>query len=1215
MKKNMKKQLLDSFVRLFLFGVALLYATNVKSQCSATIQSGTNPVCAGTGITVPVLLTGQPPYTFTYQINGVQQQPVVTSSTNYQLQTGTLFTNSVITLLGMTDGTGCQGTVSGSASILVSNLQLNFSITHVSCHGANDGAVTTLVTGGSPPYSYLWSNGSTAHLSGVPAGVYSVTVVDANGCTASSDVTIIEPAAVVIIPSVQVSSCTGSDGAIEIDLLGGSLPYSILWSNGSTNQFIDNLTSGTYTATVTDANGCTVSQSIIVGPFGLDIQSSVHDCATDFDLTVTGGTGPFTYQWSNGAATEDVTGLGGGLYTVIVTDAGSCSAVISATAQAFQPVTAHITVNSTACNGGLTAQITGWPNFSTNFEWSNGNTGQVLTNIPAGTYTVTATAGNSCTATASITTTEFLTNAGMTLTASVTNVTCFGDNNGQINISVTGNAPPYLYLWNTGATTQVIGNLAAGSYTVTVTDANGCTATITRIVTQPAAMIATWQVSNATCNMSNGSAWAVMSGGTSPYAFEWTRAANGTIVSNAQNLVDVPGGIYRLKVTDSNGCVYNSPDIVLQPIPFSVTLGEFFACNSITLAPIVTGGPGTFTYAWTGPNGFTSTVQNITVSFSGVYTVIVTDANGCSVQAGLAVDVPDNALCGAISGRVLRDEVDNCLTDAGDTGLAGWIVRAESPTDTFYGVSQANGDFWVHVIPGTYTMSTITPNALWEPCPAGPSVTLAMPEDTVSGGDLLVKPTYLCAELSVSIGTSLLRRCFNTNYYYLYYCNNGTEAAEDAYIIVTLDPFLSPVSATHPYTDLGGGVLRFDVGDINAGDCGAFQLRVAVSCDATLGQSHCTEAHIYPEGNCIPPDDAWSGASLRVTSQCDVDSVRFIIENVGLFDMQNQSEYIVVEDAVMLMMAPFQLDAGHSAVVAVPANGSTWRVEVDQVEFHPGLSSPGVSVEGCANSPQFSTGFVNQFPNDEADPWIDIDCRQNVGAYDPNDKQGFPLGYGQEHYIRPGTELEYLIRFQNTGTDTAFTVRIADTLSSWLDPATIRPGASSHPYEFSLSGTGFVEFLFENILLPDSNVNEAASHGFVKFNILPKVTAPLETLIENTAHIYFDFNEAVVTNTTRHRLGENFITVGLWQPQRPEYKIQVSPNPFYETVVIEVEGLNSTQAIHLQVMDLRGRVVHEETSTGPTISLRKPEWTTGMYLFKMDQKGTPVGSGKLIVQE
>jgi len=437
----------------------------------------------------------------------------------------------------------------------------------------------------------------------------------------------------------------------------------------------------------------------------------------------------------------------------------------------------------------------------------------------------------------------------------------------------------------------------------------------------------------------------------------------------------------------------------------------------------------------------------------------------------------------------------------------------------------------------------------------------------------------------------------------------------DGYVIVTLDTFLTPWVSSIPYTNLGNGQLQFDLGDVAVGQCGSFNFHASLSCDAVLGQTHCTEAHIYPDSLCILPNIQWSGASLRIISECDPDSVRFQIKNVGFGNMPSALEYIVVEDQVMLMMAPVQLNAGQSTTISVPANGSTWRLEVEQEPLHPGYSAPSVSVEGCTTSPTFSTGFVNQFSQDDADEFIDIQCLANTGSYDPNDKQGFPLGYGEQHYIRPGTALEYLIRFQNTGNDTAFTVRIVDTLSAWLDPASFRAGASSHPYSWDLSGAGVMTFLFENILLPDSNVNEPASHGFIKFTLQHRPEAPLETLVKNTAHIYFDFNDPIVTNTTEHRLGENFITVGLWQPEQPEYEIIVAPNPFSEEASITLKGLSSQTGLELQLFDFQGKLQMELDAATGVFHLKRAHLAKGGYGFRITQAGKVIGTGKLVLVE
>ncbi len=1342
-------------------------AADVHAQCSASIPSGSQTICAGVPVTIPVTLSGTPPYTFVYDTNGASHAPITTSESTYNLVLEGLFQSTVVQLVDMEDGTGCQGqtsgvttlqvnepiligiqvtntsclgagntgviaatvdggtppyafnwsgglpntqvvqnlvagtyaltvtdangctattsatvnqiypvivsmlstpvsctgtndgsinlTVAGPASYLWSNgattqdltnlsagtyrvtvtdnisgctlvrqgsvaqsstLVLSIVTTPATCSNSSDASVDLTVTGGTPGYTYLWSNGATTQdQNGLNAGVRTVTVTDANGCTQTASATTTTPSTFYSVPTVQQPTCGNNDGSIDLSIYGGTPPYQTLWSNGTTQEDLINVGTGAYSVTITDANGCSFTQTRSLGSFEVTIQYSAFQCLANLDLSVNGGTAPYTYLWSNGATTEDQTGLTGGTYIVTVTDALGCSAIRSISFIQPAQVSAYITTNTSACSGGLTAHIVGGGPSGADYAWSTGLNSQFLTNVPAGTYTVTVTSSYSCTASASITVNQPITNAQIGAQISTSPIYCYGDSTGSIVLDSAAFAPPLSFVWSTGATTRGLYNLPAGTYTATITDANGCSRISTRTLTQPQPITVNWSVVSANCNSNDGSINLFVSGGTPLYPGFYTYTwSNGATTQDLNNLYP---GAYRVTVTDNNGCTYTSPDINVNAPVFSVEINALsIQCTNAVLTAEVSGGIEPFEYYWTKPNGSISFEPNLTASLSGTYFVGVTDASGCIAQAAYQLSLAGNGNCGYISGKVLHDEVENCLVDPGEPGLGGWLVRAESAVDTFYGVTNPQGNYWINVPTGTYTIAILPVNALWEVCPVGFPVTLDTQNDTVPGGNFPVKALYQCPSLSVSIGANMLRRCFSDNYYYVSYCNQGTTPAIDPYVLLTLDPLLSPVSSSIPYSNLGGGVLRFDVGDIAIGECRSFQLQVLVDCNATLGQTHCTEAHIYPDGNCLPTDPEWSGASLRLSSQCTQDSVRFLIENIGLGDMQSTSDYIVVEDAVMLYMQPFQLVSGASSAIAMPANGSTWRVQIDQVPFHPGLSAPALSLEGCTANPSFSTGYVNQFPNDDADPWVDIDCTQNSGSFDPNDKQGFPVGYGEAHYIRPGTELEYLIRFQNTGTDTAFTVRIVDTLSLWLDPATIRPGVSSHTYQFNFTGQGVAEFLFENIMLPDSNVNLAGSNGFVKFSIYPRADAPLETLIENNAAIYFDFNEPVITNTTRHRLGENFLmTVGAWQPQRPEYEVTVSPNPFSASARLEVKGLESTLPVHLQVFDLQGNVVHDETADGPVLELKKENLPTGLYLFRLDQKGVMIGSGKLVVRD
>lgn len=859
-----------------------------------------------------------------------------------------------------------------------------------------------------------------------------------------------------------------------------------------------------------------------------------------------------------------------------------------------------------------------------NYIWSNSETTEDISSLPAGAYTVTVTDALGCTATANFTINQ---PAQLTVTATGNNVlTCFLTST-ELVAQASGGVVPYAYLWANGVTTAANFLSAPGSYGLTVTDANGCTATSSVLVFEdtavPVACINPAQV--LTCATPSLVLDGTCTSDGPTFTFLWS-SPNGNIISGQNTLtptVNAPG-IYTLLVTDlTNGCTSVAQVAVQADIlaPLASAGPDLnIPCTGGVVTLVGSGTPGAqFLYLWTTPDGQIISGQNTLnplVDEPGIYTLLVTNpVNGCTATDVMEVLPSTNGLCARIQGRVLEDTLQNCVTDSGEPGLGGWIVRADGALGDYYAVTDADGNYEINVVAGdTYEVSAIAGSVLWEACAAPGSFVVTIPDETVVAPDILFKKLAGCPLLSVDISSGNLRRCFDNNFFFVSYCNLGTETAEDAFVVITLDPFLSMVSSSIAYTDLGNGQIRFELGDVDVNYCGSFNFRALLSCDAALGQSHCTEAHIYPDTLCLAPNAQWSGASLRISSECDTDSVRFRIENVGIGNMPNAVEYIVIEDQVMLMSAPVQLAAGEFVLVNVPANGSTWRLEVEQEPFHPGASAPAVSVEGCTTGPTFSTGFVNQFPTDDADEFIDIHCLQNTGSFDPNDKQGFPAGYGEEHYIRPGTPLEYLIRFQNTGNDTAFTVRLVDTLSAWLDPATLRPGASSHVYSWDLSGAGVLTFLYENILLPDSNVNEPASHGFVKFTIQHRADAPLETVIENSAAIYFDFNDPIITNTTFHRLGENFLTVGLWQPERALYQVQVTPNPFFDEALLEVKGLEKNAPLRLQVFDLQGLLQLEMVTESTVFALEKDRLATGMYLFRVEQNGNMIGNGKFVVQ-
>jgi uncharacterized repeat protein (TIGR01451 family) len=300
---------------------------------------------------------------------------------------------------------------------------------------------------------------------------------------------------------------------------------------------------------------------------------------------------------------------------------------------------------------------------------------------------------------------------------------------------------------------------------------------------------------------------------------------------------------------------------------------------------------------------------------------------------------------------------------------------------------------------------------------------------------------------------------------------------------------------------------------------------------------------------------------------------------------------------------------------AYPANGATYVMLLDQVPYHPGHSNPTLAMEGCGTDPSggFSTGFVTQFAEDDADPFVSIDCQEVIGAYDPNDKYGYPKGYGDEHFIDLGQDLEYRIRFQNTGSDTAFNVVIEDVLSPHLDISTLQPGASSHPYELSIRGRDTLLFFFDDIMLPDSNVNEPASHGFVKFRIKQSLTNELGDVIENEAGIYFDFNDPVITNKTIHRLGDHYIISSTSEPQRLDIQHTMQPNPATGETTLTLSGQVPNGKMKVHLFDVAGHHIQVQELFAPIGKVDLSALNTGLYFYEITINDSKVGMGKVVV--
>ncbi|MEI7801882.1 MAG: fibronectin type III domain-containing protein, partial [Bacteroidota bacterium] len=377
--------------------------------------------------------------------------------------------------------------VTDTVVVHVSHIHTEISSANVHCPNGNDGSANLTVTGGIIPYTYSWSNGETTEdISNLAAGTYTVTVYDAAQCSGLNYVVITQPASIVITHTVTDASCNNANGGIDVTVTGGTAPYSYDWVNGATTQDLTGIASGDYTLIVTDANGCTATSTIYVSGTPAISLSETHSNATcgqenaNVFLTVTGGTAPFEFLWSNGATDQNLAGVASGTYLVTVTDINGCPAVLQVDVDCTPPL----------CNMQLT------------YDHSNNE--------------------------------------------------CFGECDGTIDLTVIGGTMPFSYNWSNGGSGIHLINLCAGDYSVTVTDVNGCFAVANINITQHDPIVIVMDTSNSNCehlcHCCTGAIIAFPSGGVGPYNYVWSNTATGSIAAG------LCPGQYFVTVTDASGC-------------------------------------------------------------------------------------------------------------------------------------------------------------------------------------------------------------------------------------------------------------------------------------------------------------------------------------------------------------------------------------------------------------------------------------------------------------------------------------------------------------------------------------------------------------------------------------------------------------------------------------------------------------------------------------
>lgn len=591
--------------------------------------------------------------------------------------------------------------------------------------------------------------------------------------------------------------------------------------------------------------------------------------------------------------------------------------------------------------------------------------------------------------------------------------------------------------------------------------------------------------------------------------------------------------------------------------------------------------------------------------------------NNQIVLLKISADGDLNSYQNTIEGRVILDNNDNCVADSGEAPLEGWAVTAKGPDYSLFAVTDAQGRYKIPFVnDGAYQVFLSPPSYVWQSCPDTATVFFVAGGLPVSDtANFLVQTPVDCPVLQASIAAPNFRRCVNLNAS-AQICNYGNVAAVPAELRIVPDPHIFLFNFSHPNT-LEGDTLVFTFDSLAPMDCRVVTMTAFIDCNVPLGQTLCMEATARPDAICLPPSDVWSGASIEVGGACEGDSVRLFITNKGVAPTSQPVGYVIIDDHVITYQDAASLAVGEKREEVVPANGHTWRLTATQEPGHPlGNQDPTVAVEGCTVTGNFTTGMVNLFANHSGNGLGDIFCKEVIGSYDPNDKTGFPYGVDEPHCIEAGQEMEYLIRFQNTGTDTAFRVEIRDTLSHWLSPASIRPGASSHPYTWKLSGEGILSVLFDDIMLPDSNVNEAASNGFVTFRIAQQPNNPIGAVIYNQAAIYFDENEPVLTNTPYQTVCKDFLEVRIVStPTVPsaEWQVHISPNPAIDVVNIRLPE-NTLQNGEVVLRDALGRQMRRLQCNGSGTEIQRNGMAAGLYFVEVLENGVRVAVEKVMWQ-
>ncbi|HQW00081.1 MAG TPA: T9SS type A sorting domain-containing protein, partial [Bacteroidia bacterium] len=632
---------------------------------------------------------------------------------------------------------------------------------------------------------------------------------------------------------------------------------------------------------------------------------------------------------------------------------------------------------------------------------------------------------------------------------------------------------------------------------------------------------------NITCQGGSVFSYPLISGACGPISINWSPSIGLSSDSILNPIITFHDSIqYTITITDSTGQSASTTFIVEPDVKLNITF-DTTLCNGCPVMLMAT--PGYSNYEW---------FRNDTSISIGNPNFIAIESGTYRVESYYACSmVSDNVqltLTGLtrIRGHIYLDMDSDCVFNNADRNLgmygqSPFLIKLERQSYNITLNTDSAGNYDIPVDTGNYRISIINPSNIFEySCPDSGVIHVYVSTygDTVTGNDLGFKIKYNCNRLRVNVSSSRLRPCdpasINVSYY-----NEGSVDENNPIVNLRLPPELINITSAQSFTTLPDNTYQFSLPPISICGIESFSVSAEVICDPNALQNAtlCMDADISPVNFCsLEPSSSWDGSYVRVVSACENDSACFNIYNIADAgsDMDLPSEWRLYANNLLIQQGAFQLLSGGDTTLCFSSDGRTYRLEVDQTDSFPTAGTPDANVERCGvlqSGTNYSLNYILQSPRDNSVPFHKTYCARIFNSYDPNAKSVTPMGFGTNHIVDPNERITYRIDFQNTGNDTAYFVKIIDNLDYYFDPTTIQLISSSHPYNFSIQDNELT-WLFDPIFLPDSNVDETNSHGYVEFSLKVKSITPQGTSINNTAQIYFDNNNPINANAAWIRI-------------------------------------------------------------------------------------------------